>query len=83
MAAKTDKVETPVAQAEKNKSKFHFMLRSVIRTAMTVPQSGARTSEEFDAEVSEWVNSGWKVFSSEVVGFDEQVFTVAVMLIQE
>jgi hypothetical protein len=82
--AKTAKEEvTPVENVKGNKNRYHFLLRSVVRTSMTVPQSGAVTSAELDAVVSKWINDGWTLFATEVVGYDEQVFTVAVTLVRE
>jgi len=78
-----EKDATPVEMAEANKNKFHFLLRSVIRTAKTAAMEGAVTSAEFDAVVTSWLNDGWKIFDTQVVGFDELVFTVSVTLVRE
>ncbi len=78
-----EKDATPVVNPQSDKNKFHFLLRSVIRTAKTAAMEGAVTSAEFDAVVTSWLNEGWKIFDTQVVGFDELVFTVSVTLVRE
>jgi len=62
--------------------KFHFLMRSVIRTAMATPDSGAVTGSVLDGMVTDWINEGWKVESAAVVDHNESVYNVAVFLVR-